>query len=174
MERVVAGLSDEDGIKVLCYLILVRLADVAPLQVAPRECCVVQLGDLVDALAERLSFSRARAQISTALRRRFSARSSSSPRTPRRSRTLSVPPSCSAASSAPWRSSTAPCPTRAPRPSLPRSSPRQRRCRAARMRRPVPRQRARRVAGPRTQTLAAPPRPSLCAALLLRCSPTHS
>ncbi|PWN43702.1 TIP120-domain-containing protein [Ceraceosorus guamensis] len=35
MDRVIAGLSDEDGIKVLCYLILIRLSDVARLQLSP-------------------------------------------------------------------------------------------------------------------------------------------
>ncbi|PWN51713.1 TIP120-domain-containing protein [Violaceomyces palustris] len=34
MSRVIAGLSDDDGIKVLCYLMLVRLAELAPVQVA--------------------------------------------------------------------------------------------------------------------------------------------
>ena len=37
IERVIAGLQDEDGIKVLSSLMLVRLASVAPVQVAQRE-----------------------------------------------------------------------------------------------------------------------------------------
>lgn len=37
MGRVIAGLRDEDGIKILSYLMLVRLASLAPVQVAQRE-----------------------------------------------------------------------------------------------------------------------------------------
>lgn len=37
VEHVVAGLKDEDGIKVLCCLMLVRLASLAPTQISQRE-----------------------------------------------------------------------------------------------------------------------------------------
>lgn len=38
IERVIAGLKDEDGIKVLSCLMLIRLASMAPVQIAQREC----------------------------------------------------------------------------------------------------------------------------------------
>lgn len=37
MKHITVGLTDDDSIRVLCYLTLMRLADLAPLPVSQRE-----------------------------------------------------------------------------------------------------------------------------------------
>ncbi|EPQ30131.1 uncharacterized protein PFL1_02248 [Pseudozyma flocculosa PF-1] len=48
LDRVIAGLSDDDGIKVLCYLTLIRVSELAPLQLCQR------LDDLSDPVSATL------------------------------------------------------------------------------------------------------------------------
>lgn len=41
LSQVISGLSDDDEVKKLCYVMLTKLAHVAPTAVSQRACCVI-------------------------------------------------------------------------------------------------------------------------------------